>query len=367
MNAPPRLAILVHGRPGGIEAVRARGLATGWPENRLRLLHRETSRRATASDWWRQLDEFRPEVVYVLNTAMPGAALAPRWCRRHGVPYLLDTGDVIYEMARRSGVTPRWKLPFLWHFERLAQRRARTIVVRGTKHREHLLSHGYRSVEVIRDGYVPAPHVSEAALAALRRRLGLDGFFVAGVMGSLVWSPRLKICYGWDLIEALVRLRDLPVRALIIGDGNGWDWLKARADRHGVRERVVFTGRIPYPEVPVHLRVMDAALSTQTNNLPGQVRTTGKLPEYMATGRYVLASRVGDAELLLPPPMLVDYEGEVDAAYPGRLAERLRRLATHPEELALRDTLPAVAERECSYPVLSRRFHEAVTAAAGVP
>jgi glycosyltransferase involved in cell wall biosynthesis len=363
----PRLAILVHGGPNSIEAVRARGLAADWPEDRLRRLFRGQSRAEAAAEWTRQLDEFRPEVVYVLNTALPGAALAPRWCRRRSVPYLLDTGDVIYEMARRSGVTPRWKLPFLWHFERLAQRRARTIVVRGTKHREHLLRRGHRSVEVIRDGYVPAPHVSEADVAALKRRLGLKGFFVAGVMGSLVWSPRLKICYGWDLIEALAQLRDLSVRALIIGDGNGWDWLKARAERFGVRDRVVFTGRIPYPEVPAHLRVMDVALSTQTNNLPGQVRTTGKLPEYMATGRYILASRVGDAEVLLPPPMLVDYAGEVDAAYPGRLADRLRRLATHPADLALRETLPAVAERECSYPVLARRFREVIAAATALP
>lgn len=362
----PRLALLVHGKPGGIEAVRACGLAADWPAERLRLLYREKSRRETAADWSRQLDEFRPGAVYVLNTAMPGAALAPRWCRRRGVPYLLDTGDVIYEMARRSGVTPLWKQPFLWHFERSAQRRARTIVVRGTKHRDYLLRTGHRRVEVIRDGYVPAPQVSEADVAALKRRLGLEGFFVAGVMGSLVFSPRLKICYGWDLIEAMAQLRDLPVRALIIGDGDGWDWLKSRADRFGVRDRVVFTGRIPYPEVPLHLRVMDAALSTQTNNLPGQVRTTGKLPEYMATARYILASRVGDAEVLLPPPMLVDYQGEVDTAYPGRLAERLRRLATHPEELELRETLPAIAERECSYPVLARRFREVVTAAATV-
>lgn len=358
----PRLALLVHGVPNSIEAVRARGLAADWPADRLRLLFRGPSRRATAADWSRRLDEFRPEVVYVLNTAMPGAALAPRWCRCRGVPYVLDTGDVIFEMARRSSVTPQWKLPFLWYFERFAQRRARTIVVRGAKHRDYLLGTGHRSVEVIRDGYAPAPHVTGDEVAALKRRLGLEGFFVAGVMGSLVWSPRLKICYGWDLIEALAQLRDLPVRALIIGDGSGWDWLKARADRFGVRDRVVFTGRIPYPEVPAHLRVMDVALSTQTNNLPGQVRTTGKLPEYMATGRYVLASRVGDAEILLPPPMLVDYQGEVDAAYPGRLAERIRRLATHPGELALRESLPAVAERECSYPVLARRFCDVLAA-----
>ena len=38
--------------------------------------------------------------------------------------------------------------------------------------------------------------------------------------------------------------------------------------------RLVFTGRVPYGELPAYLRLMDVALSTQTNNLPGQVRTT---------------------------------------------------------------------------------------------
>ena len=102
------------------------------------------------------------------------------------------------------------------------------------------------------------------------------------------------------------------------------------------------------------------ALSTQTNNLPGQVRTTGKLPEYMAAERFVLASRVGEAELLLPDRMLVEYHGEVDAEYPRRLAERLRALCADRSLLEARHALKAVAERHCSYAVLSQQFSRLV-------
>jgi hypothetical protein len=101
---------------------------------------------------------------------------------------------------------------------------------------------------------------------------------------------------------------------------------------------------------------MDVALSTQTNNLPGQVRTTGKLPEYMAAERFILASRVGEAALLLPELMLLDYDGEVDNGYPDRLAKRVRLLQSQPELLEIRRTMPPLAFRECNYDLLSQKL-----------
>ncbi len=351
----PRITFLVHGGPDSIEAIRARGLAQSTPSNCVRFLFRGADRRLTARAWAGDLDQHPPNLVYVLNTAMPGAPLMA-WRRLNGgVPYLLDTGDVIFEMARRSGVGAGWRLPVLWVAERFAWRQASRIVVRGTRHRDYLTQRGYPSV-LLRDGYSPAQQVDPQSVLNLRRQLGLDGRFVVGLLGSLVWSPRLRLCYGWDLIQALPLLRDLPITALIIGDGSGLGWLKSEAQRLGVLDQIVFAGRIPYAEVPTFLRTFDVALSTQTNNLPGQVRTTGKLPEYMAASRFILASKVGEAELLLPPAMLVPYEGEVDLDYPARLALRIRSLMTDPAQLAEAASLPDIAASRCSYEVLSREW-----------
>jgi len=349
----PCVTFLVHGGPDSIEASRARGLARALDPERTRFLFREGSRLETAAQWQREVTTHSPELLYVLNTALPGAVLAPWWSLTQGRRYVLDTGDAVFEMARRSGVGGGLKLPWLWFCERFAQRHAAAVIVRGTRHRGLLVAQGLRRVEVIRDGYAEQGGATPEAVAALRTRLGLDGRFVLGVMGSTVWSPRLRICYGWDLLEALTHLRDLPVTGLVIGDGNGLPWLKRRARELGVAGRVVFTGRIPYADVPAHLRLMDAAMSTQTNNLPGQVRTTGKLPEYMAAGRFILASRVGEAALVLPELMLLDYAGEVDAAYPARLAGRVRLLWEKPELREVRHTLPDLAARLCSYDLLS--------------
>lgn len=356
----PSVVVLVHGGPESIEAARARGLTQGWPADRLRLAFRSESRWRTASEWNRVIEEHRPEVVYVVNTAMPGALLAPYHQLRHRVPFVLDTGDVVFEMAWRAKTTSRRRLPALFAIEQTSQRLATVVVVRGTRHREHLERRGVARVEVIRDGFVERGTPDPKRVAALRAQHGLDGKFVVGVLGSLVHSPRLNICYGWDLVRALASLKDLPVRGLIVGDGAGREWLEALALRLGVSDRVAFAGRVRYDEVPTYLQLFDVALSTQTNNLPGQVRTTGKLPEYMAAGRFILASRVGDAELLLPPEMLVEYNGEVDEEYPARLAQRVRALHGDSDAPARAAQLKAVAARNCSYDVLSGQFERVV-------
>ena len=71
----------------------------------------------------------------------------------------------------------------------------------------------------------------------------------------------------------------------------------------------MFAGRVPYDVLPGRLRVFDICLSTQTNDVIGNVRTTGKSPLYLAAGRFVLASRVGEAARVLPSVMLVEFHG----------------------------------------------------------
>ncbi len=351
----PAVTFLVHGGPDSIEAVRLRGLSQRVPSNALQFLFRTKDKRATWSAWAREIQNNRPDLVYVLNTAIPGAPIAAWNQLFRGIPYVLDTGDVIFEMARRSGIGAGWRLPLLWTIEQLAWRRAHRIIVRGTRHKEYLEKLGLRSA-LVRDGYASQQDVPADRLSELRSKLGLQGKLVVGLMGSLVWSPRLQICYGWDLIRALPSLSDLPISVLIIGDGNGRAWLESEANRLGVGNRITFTGRIPYADVPAYMRLLDVALSTQTNNLPGQVRTTGKVPEYMAAGCFILASQVGEAELLLPPEMVIPFNGEVDPEYPDRLARRIREVLANPEMLALRKSLPERAARTCSYEVLSREW-----------
>jgi glycosyltransferase involved in cell wall biosynthesis len=148
------------------------------------------------------------------------------------------------------------------------------------------------------------------------------------------------------------------VKGVLIGDGSGVPHLRERCRRHGIQEQVRFIDRVPYASVPEYLGVLDVVLSTQSNDLVGQVRTTGKLPLYMANGRFILATDVGEASRVLPAEMRVPYEGVVDTAYPSRLAERVEGLLAQPGRLRAGEALVGVARERFDYGVLAGRVRD---------
>ena len=181
-----------------------------------------------------------------------------------------------------------------------------------------------------------------------------------GLIGNCVWSPVRRTCYGWELVELVRLLRDRlpgrPVRGVMIGDGSGIAVLRGRCAEYGIAADVVFAGRLPYHVLPERLRMFDICLSTQTNDVIGNVRTTGKLPLYLAAGRFVLASRVGEAARVLPPEMLVDYHGSSDPDYPARLADRVVRLLAAGTDFSFRPECVALAREHFDYDRLASRL-----------
>jgi len=271
-----------------------------------------------------------------------------------GTPIVIDTGDAISALARSIGRSSLgcWLTQLL---ETVSLRYADHIVVRGTNHRCLLQNRGVESVTVIQDGVDPNQFRPLDA-SSIRHRHDLDDALVIGVLGSSGWNERLQTCYGWEMLDALHRLGDSPIKALMIGGGSGIRKLKGKARALGLRDRITFVGHVPYAELPSYLNAMDVCLSKQTNDVVGQVRTTGKLPLYMACGKYVLATRVGEAAHLLPDSMLVDYDGQKDPHYADRLANRLHYLLRNPEALKLGERNRDLAREHFDYDVLSDRM-----------
>jgi glycosyltransferase involved in cell wall biosynthesis len=119
--------------------------------------------------------------------------------------------------------------------------------------------------------------------------------------------------------------------ALIVGDGTGLEFLRNRAGALGVSSRCRFVGRVAFDEVGQYVSAMDGAISTQTNDLVGHVRTTGKLPLYLAYGCPVIASHVGEAARILGPlGWTQPYYGVVDRSYPSRLAIAIEQWSNDP-------------------------------------
>ena len=348
------VAFVVNGDERSAMARRAEGFArqlnADWP---IELLFRTHGRLMSIHRLAAALVRMRPAATWVFDMALAGV-VSSSLARVIGARMIVDTGDAITALARQEGTRGTLGVAATRGLEAFSLSTADALVVRGTEHQRLLQDRGYQAT-LIPDGVdVPACQ-RPSAREAIRREMNVSSELVVGLIGSTVWNPRLGLTYGWDLLEALALVRDLPVVGVIVGDGTGMPHLRARAAALGVEHRVRFLGRRPFEQLPELLAGFDVALSTQTNDVVGKVRTTGKLPLYMAAGRYVLASRVGEAARVLPDPMLIPYEGTVDETYPARLAERLGTLCFDRAQLQLGQSLVSIAQREFSYPVLAGR------------
>lgn len=294
----------------------------------------------------------RTDLVYVIDPGRIGfpAALSG-WAARR--PVVVEMGDPQAALYRAQG---RGRLSVVAgaSIDRLLARKATAIVVRG-RGLADVLSLRVPWVE-IPDG-VDVDRFVPGADGDLRQKLGIpDDALVAGLAGSLREGRRRGATYGWDLVEALMLLRDQPVWALVVGGGSGFEPLARYAAELGVSDRLVMPGYVAHNEIPRYVAAMDVCLSRQTNDSVGWSRTTAKLPEYLACDRYVLATAVGGAAEILPEEMLVPYEGSYDERHAVRLAERLAELVPRRAELRRGGGTRRIALERYSYPALAQRL-----------
>jgi glycosyltransferase involved in cell wall biosynthesis len=272
----------------------------------------------------------RPPRVLVLVDIGDDTAAAAVLARFRRIPTVLDTGDLVFQLERSRGTRSLGSLALIWVGERAAVAAANHVVVRGMAHAALL---GHERVTFAPD--VAPPGAGLVSGDRVRRKHGLSGF-VVGVVGTLNRAPRLGVVYGWDIVEALA-FTDDSVQALIVGSGPGLPELESRAESLGVAHRCRFAGQVDSEEVAEWIGAMDVAVSTQTNDLVGAVRTTGKLPLYLACGMPVLATDVGEAKRLLGPlGWTIPYHDVVDSTYPQRLAAVVEELRRDPGEVARR-------------------------------
>lgn len=360
-----RLCVLVNGSFDNVMGIRARGLVKYiGTDYHINLLYRNEKKIVSIIKFFNFIRRTKPDTVYVVGIGYSGVFAAIGAKLLFGTKLVVDTGDAVYELLKTTGNTNIFKCQLARMVEIAALRFSDTLIVQGSFHQKWLEDQGYKNVIHIPNG-VDTSSINPVNGNKLKQKLNLDGYFVVGVMGSIVWSNKLKMCYGWDLVEALGLLTDIPIKGLIIGDGTGLIKLKELATKWGIEDRVVFTGHLHYSKLHDYLHLIDVCLSTQTNNLVGEVRTTAKLPEYLACGKYVVATEVGDAKHILPGiGTLLPYQGTKDNRYPGLLAEEIRRLFMNQKELEKARAGIEIAREKFDYRVLAGELEEVLVEVA---
>jgi glycosyltransferase involved in cell wall biosynthesis len=231
-----------------------------------------------------------------------------------GVPVILDLHEAMPEFFRMR--FPSMRNPLINWTLRLQERASiafatRTITVTDAM-RDRLVSLGHArdSVGVV----INSPALSRFDAGAYpERRFMEDGSLRLVYAGAL--TPTYELDVTLRAVAAVHQRRpDLGVAVDLFGRGDSDASLRALADELGIAERVVFHGRIPIDDVPAAIAAADIGLAPTRLDRFTALTVSGKVYEYAAMRRPVVASRLPTVERDFPGDAARTYpSGDVDA------------------------------------------------------
>lgn len=121
----------------------------------------------------------------------------------------------------------------------------------------------------------------------VRERLGLQRFRpIVGYVGSRPWERG-----AMQLVEVAPRLaRSHPdLGLLVVGGGDGLAAVRARAAELGVEQRCIFTGHVPFEQVPELVNALDVGVSISLR-ADRFAAAELKVRQYLACGKPVVAT-----------------------------------------------------------------------------
>lgn len=270
----------------------------------------------------------RPDILYERHNLF---LTAGAWLhRRYGVPYLLEINGPLYaERKAHGGLSlerlARWSERHAWQAADYAL--PVTGVLAGLVEQEGVARERLR---VIPNGIDPHAFATAPDTETAKAKLGLQGKSVLGFTGFVrEWHALDRV------IEFLARYPDPACMLFVVGDGPVRADLETLAARHGLRDRVRFTGVVPRDAIPAHVASFDVALQPAATSYASPL----KLFEYMVLGRAIIAP--AQPNLL---EVLTDGENALlfDPAVPDALEVALARVLSDP---ALRSRLGEGARR----------------------
>lgn len=279
-----------------------------------------------------KIEEFQPDLYWQRSSRLDGFTFAA--ARKSGVPTVLEWKDNILSLYGFSLLKP-----YAAWVERRKESSADFLVVESGVLRDQLArstGRGSNPILVAHNAIDPAefPIDETPSRSEARRKLDLPAEdFLAIYVGSFGWYQQVEL-----LVEAIAAARgraNAPIRAALVGDGQGRAAAEDRVRELGVEDLIRFVGKVPYDEVPRWLAAGDTAVLPDCTD----IITPIKVLEYMA---------------MEIPALVPDYrvnreviEDEVTGLlFEPRNAEAMsRKLLRLQGDSALRDRIGAAARR----------------------
>ena len=205
----------------------------------------------------------------------------------------------------------------------------RNLEARGVAHGKIIVNPNGVDVQRFR----PGADGSEA-----RKELGIgEDEVVAGFVGT--FGP----WHGVEKLAAAIKTMPpgIPVRFLLVGSGSLHTEVEKQLETETIERRVIFTGAVPHGRVPSLLDACDILVAPHVPLADGSdfFGSPTKIFEYMAMGKAIVASRLGQIG-----DVLVDNETAL-LVEPGNVAELSAAIMRLIESQSLRAELGANARR----------------------
>ncbi len=249
-------------------------------------------------------------------------------------------------------------LDLLERYERLNLDAAARIFVVSDVERRNLEARGVAGERIIVnpngvDVQLFRPSVGGAAA---RKDLGISGDeVVAGFVGT--FGP----WHGVEKLAAAIKTipPSIPVRFVLVGSGSLHAEVEKQLEAETRERRVIFTGAVAHDRVPALLDACDILVAPHVPLADGSdfFGSPTKIFEYMAMGKAIVASRLGQIG-----EVLVDQETAL-LVEPGNVAELTAAIMKAIESDSLRTQLGAkareVAERDHTWQHNAQRVLDA--------
>lgn len=124
---------------------------------------------------------------------------------------------------------------------------------------------------------------------------------------------------------------------MIVGDGYQAEELKKIARRLNLDGKLIFTGAVPHELIPEYIAAADVCVACFEENEVTLCKSPLKIVEYLASGKAIVASNVGEVPNMLNSAGILTEPGNIDS-----LASGILRVV---EDTNLRDNLGKSARR----------------------
>lgn len=236
------------------------------------------------------IHEANPDFIYQRYARFSWAGVAASV--RTGRPLFLEyNGSEVWVGKHWDRVG---RLQLLERYERLNLEAAARIFVVSEVERRNLEARGVASEKIILN-----PNAVDVTLfrpgiggSAVRRELGIgQADLLAGFVGTFgPWHGVIELAHA---IKSLPE--ELPVRFLFVGSGSLHGEVERLLSAERARGRVIFTGAVAHERVPALLDACDILIAPHVPLADGSdfFGSPTKIFEYMAMGKAIVASRLG--------------------------------------------------------------------------